>query len=146
MRMTEEQYQDFIRRQMRTFLAESNGLMPITSPAPPAKATGPKFLNVKTTDAQGIVHDGKGECERWQELQLLERAGAISQLRRQVPFAFVVSGVLIAQYFADFVYREGEATIVEDHKSPRTRQLAAYSIKRKLMQALHGIQIREVTK
>jgi hypothetical protein len=95
---------------------------------------------------QGIVHDGKGECERWQELQLLERGGSIRALRRQVPYALVVNGLLVATYFADFVYLDGEATIVEDHKSPRTRKLKDFRMKVKLMQALHGIQIREVTK
>lgn len=106
----------------------------------------PKYLNVKTTDHAGIVHDGKGECERWQELQLLEHAGSIRCLRRQVPYALVVEGVLVATYIADFVYADGESTVVEDHKSPRTRKLKDFRIKVKLMQALHGIQIREVTK
>lgn len=142
MRMTQEQV-DAYRARIRS-TTPSQWPTVIASTAPPAKPKRPKFLNVKTTDAQGIVHDGKGECERWQELQLLERAGAISQLRRQVPFAFVVNGILIAQYFADFVYREGEATIVEDHKSPRTRKLAAFVIKSKLMKAIHGIEIRIV--
>jgi hypothetical protein len=109
-----------------------------------ATARRPKYLNVKTTGADGIVHDAKGECERWEELKLMERAGAIRHLRRQVPFAMVVSGVLVCTYIADFVYEDGAATIVEDHKSPVTRKLAAFSIKRKLMQAIHGIQIREV--
>lgn len=105
-----------------------------------------KYLNVKTTDAKGIVHDGKGECERWQDLQLLERAGEISALRRQVPYAFVVNGVLVTTYVADFVYRDGAAIIVEDHKSPRTRKLESFRHKVKLMQALYDLQIREVTK
>jgi hypothetical protein len=124
--------------------ALTNIPVPAASAAPQPKRQ--KFLNVKTTDMQGIVHDGKGECERWQELQLLERGGSIRALRRQVPYALVVNGLLVATYFADFVYLDGEATIVEDHKSPRTRKLKDFRMKVKLMQALHGIQIREVTK
>jgi hypothetical protein len=113
--------------------------------APSTKSTRPpKYRNVKTTSADGIVHDAKGECERWEELKLMERAGEIRHLRRQVPFALVVSGILVCTYVADFVYEDGAATIVEDHKSEPTRELAAYVIKRKLMQALHGLQIREV--
>jgi hypothetical protein len=110
------------------------------------KSKRQKFLNVKTTDAQGIVHDGKGECERWQELQLLERAGAITRLCRQVVYAFVDNGRLVTTYKADFDYYDGAAHIVEDHKSPRTRKLESYRHKVKLMQSQYGIQIREVTK
>lgn len=103
-----------------------------------------KYRNVKVVDGEGDVHDSTKEHRRWQELQLLARAGTIAELRRQVPFALVVNGVLVCQYVADFVFREGAATIVEDCKSPPTRKLAAYRIKAKLMQAIHGIQIREV--
>lgn len=103
-----------------------------------------KYGNRKVTDAEGNVHDSTKEFRRWQELQLRERAGEIRSLRRQVPFALVVGGVLVCTYVADFVYEHAAATIVEDCKSPPTRKLAAYSIKRKLMQAIHGLQIREV--
>jgi hypothetical protein len=114
---------------------------------PPAQPKSSKYLNAKTTDAKGIVHDGKGEAQRWGELELLERAGAITRLRRQIVYAFVGNdGVLITTYKADFDYYDGAAHIVEDHKSPRTRKLAAYRHKVKLMQSHYGIQIREVTK
>jgi hypothetical protein len=112
--------------------------------AQPPKPKRPKYHNVPTQSADGIVHDAKGECERWEELRLLERAGSIRSLRRQVPYALVVSGVLVCTYIADFVYEDGAATVVEDRKSPRTRQLAAFRIKRKLMLACHGIEVREV--
>lgn len=138
MRLTEEQCQELLaKRAIR-------GVVTMAMRREGVKR--PKYLNQKTTDAQGIVHDGKGECERWQELQLLERAGAITRLRRQVVYAFVDAGVLITTYKADFDYYDGAAHIVEDHKSPRTRKLAAYRHKVKLMQAHYGIQIREVTK
>ena len=132
--MTQEQYDAYLSR--------------LKAPASVATDTstkrGPKYHNVKTTSSDGITHDAKGECERWEELRLLERSGAIRSLRRQVPFALVVGGVLVCTYIADFVYEDGAATIVEDRKSPRTRQLSAYRIKAKLMQALYGLQVREV--
>jgi hypothetical protein len=55
-----------------------------------------------------------------------------------------VSGVLVGTYIAEFVYEEGAATVVIDCKSPQTRKLAAFRIKAKLMQAIHGLQVREV--
>lgn len=145
MRLTEEQYRALMERRGISPLSLGSQ-QTIASPAPPQKARQAKYLNVKTRDAQGVVHDGKGECERWQELQLMERAGAIRKLRRQVVYAFVDNGQLITTFKADFVYEDGAATIVEDHKSPRTRKLASYRHKVKLMQSHYGIQIREVTK
>jgi hypothetical protein len=103
-----------------------------------------KYGNAKVRDAEGNVHDSTKEFRRWQELQLRERAGEITGLRRQVPFALVVNDVLVCSYEADAVYHEGAALVVEDTKSEITRKKRDYRIKLKLMQAIHGIQIREV--
>lgn len=108
------------------------------------KSARPKYGNRKVTDAEGNVHDSSKEHRRWQVLVLRERAGEIRSLRRQVPYALVVNGVLVCQYIADAVYEEGAATIVEDTKSDITRKKDSYRIKHKLMQAIHSIQIREV--
>jgi hypothetical protein len=132
MRWSEEQYQEQTQA-----IADVNAIQV-------AKPKRPKYGNRKVTDAEGNVHDSTKEYRRWQQLQLRERAGEISRLRRQVPYALVVNSVLVCQYVADFDYIEGEARIVEDCKSEPTRKLAAFRIKSKLMQAIHGIQVREV--
>lgn len=142
MRMTEEQYQAYLQsrqkdHQLREWL--HNGQAPIAPPAKPQK-----YRNLKVTDGAGAVHDSRKEYRRWCELELRERAGEIRSLRRQVPYALVVNGVLVCSYVADFVFVEGEATVLEDSKSPVTRKLAAYRIKRKLVQAIYGYEIREV--
>jgi hypothetical protein len=134
MRMTEEQYADLMARRGARPMAAA--LMPVEK--------RPKYGNRKVTDASGAVHDSSKEYRRWQVLELRERAGEIRSLRRQVPYALVVNGVLVCQYVADFDYIEGEARIVEDCKSEPTRKLAAFRIKAKLMAAIHGIQVREV--
>ena len=103
------------------------------------------------TEYDGLVFDSKREALRWRELALLQRAGEITDLRRQVKFILVPAQVdengKIAEravsYVADFVYgdlRSGE-TVVEDAKGMHTRD---YIIKRKLMRYVHGIKIREV--
>lgn len=107
-------------------------------------AQRPKYGNRKVTDAKGNVHDSAKEYRHWCELQLREKAGEISNLRRQVPFALVVGNILVCQYIADFVFVEGAATIVEDCKSPQTRKLAAFRIKAKLMKAIYKLEVREV--
>lgn len=137
MRMTEEQYLAY----MTSYWLQIEPQKPARQYVIPKR---PKYLNCKTTDLQGVVHDAKGEWQRHEALKLMERAGEIRNLRRQVVYALVVNGLLITTYKADFVYEDGAATIVEDRKSPRTRKLESFRHKVKLMQALHGIQVREV--
>ena len=87
--------------------------------------------------------DSKKERTRYEELELLEKAGEIRNLRRQVRYALVVNGQHICDYIADHVYEEGAVTVVEDTKSIATRKLPVYRIKSKLMKACHDIDIRE---
>lgn len=119
-----------------------------------------KYSNTKVM-VDGIVFDSKREARRYQELLLLEKAGAILDLRRQVKYVLIPAqrepdiigkrgghkpGKLIESelaYVADFVYIDTETgqTVVEDTKGFRTRD---YVIKRKLMLYIHGIRIHEM--
>lgn len=82
------------------------------------------------------------EGVRWSELKLLERAGEIRQLRCQVPFHLSVNGQLVCKYVADFVYIDEDGQeVVEDVKGVATE---VYRLKKKLMRAVHGVDIREV--
>lgn len=100
----------------------------------------------------GYVFDSGIECERYKELRLLEKAGQITDLVVHPPYQFVVNGNHIAKYTADFEYWEkngmqlGEYRVVEDVKSSFTRKNREYRRNRKLMEACHGITIREVVK
>ena len=102
-----------------------------------------KYHNKKTV-VQGIKFDSKKEANRFLELQMLEKAGEISQLERQVKFELIPKqkGERSCSYIADFVYRtkDGEQ-IVEDTKGYRTPE---YKIKRKLMLFKYNIAIKEV--
>lgn len=89
------------------------------------------------------------EHRRAIELQTLQRAGIITNLREQVAYQLIppqhdTSGKLIERacsYIADFVYQDQQGnTIVEDTKGVRTD---VYRIKRKLMLFRHGIIISE---
>lgn len=112
---------------------------------------------VKTEDG---IFDSVHEFRRWQELKLLERAGEIAGLRRQVKYTLIPAqrepdtigkrggrklGAIIERecaYIADFVYRDMAGAVhVEDAKGMRTTE---YVIKRKLMLYIHGIRIEEV--
>ena len=81
------------------------------------------FGNKKTV-VDGITFDSQKEAARWQELKLMQRAGLICELQRQVPFVLIPkqerNGKVIERpvvYKADFVYRENGEDVVEDVKS-----------------------------
>jgi len=93
--------------------------------------------------ATGYVFDSKAEFIRWCELRILERAGKISDLKRQVKYELIPKqdGERACNYVADFVYIDADGnTVVEDTKGVRTD---AYRIKKKLMLWVHGIKIKE---
>lgn len=108
-----------------------------------------KYHNIQTNG-----YDSRKEKRRADELKLLQRAGIIHDLKEQVRFELIPSQYqnvngerkLIERschYVADFVYVENGILIVEDVKSPVTRENAVYKIKKKLMLYTHGIKIRE---
>lgn len=106
-----------------------------------------------------VFHSRK-ELRRYEELCLLEKAGKIKNLRREVKYILLPAqretiwkngkprqGKCIERevsYIADFVYEENGQTIVEDVKGGSATKTDTYVIKRKLMLYVHGIRIREV--
>lgn len=117
--------------------------------------------NAKKVMVDGEEFDSKREARRWMELRLLEKAGEISDLKRQVRFTLIPAqyepdittktglkkrGRIIerkCEYVADFAYIQSETGkyIVEDAKGMRTD---VYILKRKLMLLMYGIRIKEV--
>lgn len=98
-----------------------------------------KYRN-KKTELDGIVFDSQKEAYRFRDLRLMEKAGEITELERQVRFPLRVSGEEICCYIADATYRKDGKLVVEDSKGVKTRD---YIIKKKLMRAIHGIEIQE---
>jgi hypothetical protein len=99
--------------------------------------------HARKTERDGIVFDSAAEANRYDELKLLERSGDISHLVLQPEFDCVVNGKHVCKYRADFQYVNlaTQAIITEDVKGFRT---AVYRLKKKLVEALHGIAITEV--
>ena len=93
-----------------------------------------KFHNKKITTDEGTF-DSKYEYEEWCRLKLLERAGEIFELQRQVPFDLIptiktTAGTLREiTYVADFVYLEKNVWKVVDTKGFETPE---YKIKKRL--------------
>lgn len=104
----------------------------------------PKYRNIR---AGGF--DSKREAKRYADLLLLQKAGQISGLERQVRYQLIpaqrdAAGKLLERevaYILDFRYRNKDGTVThEDSKGFRTPD---YIIKRKLMLHVHGIIIKE---
>lgn len=102
----------------------------------------PKFRNRKVT-VDGVSFDSVKESRRWSDLSLLQRAGQISDLSRQVRLPLKVNGQLVCTFIPDFTYTENGQQVIEDTKSPITRKHPVYRIKVKLLKALTGAEVRE---
>ena len=118
-----------------------------------------KHKNIPTI-VDGLRFDSKREAARWQQLKLLQRAGKITELERQVVFELAPSvkysdkrPTRPIRYIADFAYLavvEAPTVIapsgkvfrytVEDSKGMRT---PVYKIKRHLMLSVHKIEVLE---
>lgn len=103
-----------------------------------------KYGNRKVT-VDGVTFDSAKEAARWQNLRLLERAGQIRNLRRQVRYDFTINGVKVGSYIADHEYDELNngvwEPVTEDVKGFKTQ---VYALKRRMMLGFHNIKIREV--
>ena len=98
----------------------------------------------RKTWVDGIQFDSKREAERWCELKLTERAGLISDLRRQVRIELIPKvGKHRARYYvADFQYLNNETgrMVVEDVKGVHTQ---TYELKKAIIRWRYGIEITE---
>ncbi len=100
----------------------------------------PKYGNRKT-EIDGFLFDSAAESVRYAELMLLIREGSVSDLAVHPVFVIEVNGLKICSYEADFSYQEAGALVVEDVKGVKTKE---YILKKKLMKAVHNIEIIEI--
>ena len=106
-----------------------------------------KYHNTRVT-VDGIKFDSKAEADRWCELMMLQKAGMIRNLERQVRIElqpkFVTAGDLVdgkvtiraIVYVADFVYLDHGIKadhweyVIEDKKGHKTKD---YFLKKKML-------------
>lgn len=105
-----------------------------------------KHRNVKVK-LDGYTFDSKKEADRYLVLLMRQKMGEISGLEVHPRFKLEVDGGKVCSYCADFQYYvchsdiKGAALVVEDVKGIKT---AIYKLKKRLMKAILGIQIREI--
>lgn len=104
----------------------------------------PKYGNKGFRDTEGIYWHSKGEHTRWCELRMLEKAGKIKDLKRQVTYTLEVKGVehtFRREYVADYEYIKDGILVTEDFKSDVTEKLEVFRMKADLFYALYGRKI-----
>lgn len=100
----------------------------------------------KKTEYNGRVFDSKKEAKYAQRLEYLKHAhnpkDKVMQVEYQIPYAITAKNKIVAHYFADFRVTYGDKRQeVIDVKGVRT---PVYILKKKLVEASHGIKIIEV--
>jgi uncharacterized protein DUF1064 len=133
LRLTEKQLREI---QARTNARGSTGIKHSIATRGEAPS---KYRNQKT-EVDGEVFDSKREAERYRELRLMEKAGEISDLKRQVSFDLIVNEMLVCRYVADATYLKDNRLVVIDVKGYATE---LYKLKKKLMLACRGIRVLE---
>ena len=113
----------------------------------------PKYKNTKVV-VNGVEYDSKKEYARHCDLMLMERAGLISNLQRQVKYELIptqrIDGKVVERpvhYIADFVYTKDGGLVVEDvkdYRNPASAGYAKFVLKRKMMLHTYGIRITEI--
>lgn len=133
-RMTEEEYADFMRRRDFNTIGTSATL--------PDKPKRQKYGNRKVT-VDGMKFDSQHEADYYFGVLVPRvKAGELRCVCRQVPFD-LPGGI---RYIADFVTMRPDMSIeaVIDAKSVVTRKDRTYINKKKQMRACWGIEILEV--
>ena len=111
------------------------------------RGRGPKFGNTPKRCRENVMHQSGLEAARCDELHLMlqARPPLISDLQAhpQPTLKLEVNGYDVTTYRPDFLYRDLEtgAWVYEDTKGIRTKE---YELKRRLVKAVHGIDITEV--
>lgn len=110
---------DLVMSDIRAGRGEPYFAGPGASPATKAKVRMKnerrKYGNIPCK-LDGLKFDSKKERNRWMMLGILQRTGAISDLRRQVMVDLVIDGRIIRRMRWDFGYTEQGRPILDDTK------------------------------
>lgn len=117
----------------------------------------PGKYNANRIRSGELLFDSTAEWRQWVTLNLMRKAEdprlRVIDIQRQVSYRMEVNGHLITTYRADFVvtYADGRVE-VQDVKNPYLAQGKGkstpagqiFQLKRKLMAAIHGIEIKVI--
>jgi len=103
-----------------------------------------KYKAIPTETQDGQKFKSELEARYYGRCLILQKAGQIDKIEREVRYELVVNGVFIASYMMDFriTYSNGSIDYI-DCKSDATLT-PLYKMKKLLMLALYGIELKEV--
>jgi len=117
-------------------------------------AKRPNKYHARAVVRDGIRFGSQREARRYAELELLQKAGRISELKPHPAFQLHVAlkdvaggltAIPVGKYTADSqYYDEMGVFVIEDVKSPATRKSEAYRLRKRMVEAQYGITITEV--
>ena len=110
----------------------------------PGEDNGQRKYHNQRTVHDGITFDSLKEADRYEELKLKKKAGLINSLIVHPGFDMSINGVHICRFVPDFAYVDSETgkKVIEDVKSKPTIT-RAYVMKKRLLKAIHGLDVRE---
>lgn len=136
--MTAKEYRETIRTRGKAQPARVVGKTQAKNVSCPA--TGIKSsnkYNAQKTIINGVKYDSRREALLYQNLLNLQNKGIIAHLERQKRFEIIpkTKTERAAYYVADYFFQEVATGqwVVADCKSPITKKLPAYVLKRKIM-------------
>jgi len=117
----------------------------LSVPIPAVASPEPNKHGAVKTSRGELRFDSTKEARCWDDLLLRKHAGEISHLQRQVMFPFVIDGVYVGRYRADFFLRDAQgAWTVADCKSAHTRKLPGWARTKQLLLVCYGFSVLEL--
>lgn len=108
------------------------------------QAANSKYGAIPTQTADGEKFRSHLEATYFNRLKLLKSSGEITNIEREVRYELTVNGFFICAYMMDFrvTWADGRIDYIDCKSKPTMTPV--YAIKKKLMEACHGITLREV--
>lgn len=102
--------------------------------------------SAKSHVVDGVRFGSGEELARYRELHVLQRAGDVVRFTCHPSWEFVINGVRVGRFTADFevVYPSGEVVIEDVKPSNGAPPSRDYVLRKKLLLALYGIPVTEV--
>jgi len=110
---------------------------------PMKSAKGNKF-KARPETIDGLRFASGKEAMRYRILKAMAQADEIESLVCHPVFRIVINGIDCGKYTADFDYLKDGKRIIEDCKGGDATKTEAYRLRKKIVEALHGITIQEV--
>lgn len=108
------------------------------------RAAESKYRAIPTETADGQKFRSKLEATFYNRVKLLKQQGEIVEFSREVPFELVVNGFHVCTYVCDFVLKWKDGTVQHIDCKSQPTITPVYRLKKKLMEAVYGIILKEI--